>query len=261
MATPSQAEIVLRAISYSTGELWESVKTPVLSCAWIFAYPWLTGKVNHMVTGMGFGSKARQALPEGWMLISIPWDKIPVMIRSLEKMTWDLPAYSEGREKFMEREARVREEGARGRRGDMRPAREDRPRVWRRAPCSCLAARRRAGAAAMTGCVTSDRPRSAGHRPTDEHHRGLTGATVTETSSLRSRRSAGPSDRHTPPRPVCAERAHDHLSSPAPPSRRWQPLAHVRGPHDRRDSGSPCATSVIDAGGDGQKVLDGWQGR
>jgi uncharacterized protein (DUF169 family) len=111
MATASQAEIVLRAISYSTGELWESKKTPVLSCAWIYAYPWLSGKVNHMITGMGFGSKARHALPEGWVLISIPWDKIPEMVRSLEKMTWDLPAYSEGREKFLQREARVREEG------------------------------------------------------------------------------------------------------------------------------------------------------
>jgi hypothetical protein len=61
MATPSQAEIVLRAMSYSTGELWQSIKTPVLSCAWIFAYPWLTGKVNHIVTGMAF---ARTGLPE-----------------------------------------------------------------------------------------------------------------------------------------------------------------------------------------------------
>ncbi len=111
MATPSQAEVVLRAISYSTGELWESKKTPVLSCAWIYAYPWLSGKVNHMITGMGFGSKARHAMPEGLVLISIPWDKIPEMVRSLEKMTWDLPAYSEGREKFLQREARVREEG------------------------------------------------------------------------------------------------------------------------------------------------------
>jgi uncharacterized protein (DUF169 family) len=113
MATPSQAEIVLRAMSYSTGELWESIKTPVLSCAWIFAYPWLSGKVNHMVTGMAFGSRGKQAFPAGWILISIPWDKIAVIIKSLEKMTWDLPAYTEGREKFTEREARVREEGAR----------------------------------------------------------------------------------------------------------------------------------------------------
>jgi uncharacterized protein (DUF169 family) len=113
MATASQAEIVLRAMSYSSGELWKSVKTPVLSCAWIFAYPWLSGEVNHMVTGMAFGSRAKEVFPAGWILISIPWDKMPMIVRNLEKMTWDLPAYTEGREKFMEREARVREEGAR----------------------------------------------------------------------------------------------------------------------------------------------------
>jgi uncharacterized protein (DUF169 family) len=101
LATASEAEIVLRAMSYSTGELWESVKTPVLSCSWIFAYPWLTGKVNHMVTGMAFGSRARQAMPMGWILISIPWDKMPGILRSLEKMTWDLPSYSEDREANM----------------------------------------------------------------------------------------------------------------------------------------------------------------
>jgi uncharacterized protein (DUF169 family) len=36
IATPSQAEIVLRAMSYSTGEIWESKTTGVLGCAWIF---------------------------------------------------------------------------------------------------------------------------------------------------------------------------------------------------------------------------------
>ena len=113
MATPSQAEIVMRAMSYSTGELWESKKTPVMSCAWIYVYPWQSGKVNYMVTGMAFGSKAKQIFPEGWILISIPWDKIPVIIKSLEEMTWLLPSYAEGREKFYEREQRVREEGRR----------------------------------------------------------------------------------------------------------------------------------------------------
>lgn len=110
LATPSQAEIVMRAMSYSTGELWESKKTPVLSCSWIFAYPYQTGKVNHLVTGMSFGSKAKEVFPSGWILISIPWDKIPVIVKSLEEMVWDLPSYLEGREKFCEREARLREE-------------------------------------------------------------------------------------------------------------------------------------------------------
>ncbi len=115
MATPSQAEIVLRAMSYSTGELWESIKTPVMSCAWIFAYPWLTGKVNHLVTGMAFGSKAKQVFPEGWILISIPWDKIPVIVKSLEKMTWALPCvHRRPREVHGTRGARAGRGSARG---------------------------------------------------------------------------------------------------------------------------------------------------
>ena len=111
MATPSQAEIVLRAMSYATGELWETKKTPVLSCAWLYAYPWVTGKVNYIVTGMSFGSKAKEVFPEGYLLMSIPWDKIPGLIASLEEMTWALPSYTDGRERFIEREARYREEG------------------------------------------------------------------------------------------------------------------------------------------------------
>ena len=33
-ATPTQAEIVMRAVSYSTGELYRSTATPVMGCAW-----------------------------------------------------------------------------------------------------------------------------------------------------------------------------------------------------------------------------------
>lgn len=111
LATAHHAEIIMRATSYSSGELWESVKTPVLSCSWIFAYPWLTGKINHMVTGMAFGSRGKQVFPMGWILISIPWDRIDGILKNLTRMTWDLPAYSEGKERFMEREERVRAEG------------------------------------------------------------------------------------------------------------------------------------------------------
>jgi uncharacterized protein (DUF169 family) len=110
MATPSQAEIIMRALSYTTGELWESKKTPVMGCSWIYNYPYLTGKVNYMVTGMSFGAKAKEVFPEGWLLISIPWDKLVTVVQNLEEMTWVLPSYAEGREKFCQREARLREE-------------------------------------------------------------------------------------------------------------------------------------------------------
>jgi uncharacterized protein (DUF169 family) len=110
MATVSQAEIIMRAMSYSTGEMWSSKLTGVGACSWLFAYPYLSGKVNYIVTGLGFGMKARQVFPEGWMLISIPYDWIPVITQNLKEMKWILPSYTDGREKFMERDERIKAE-------------------------------------------------------------------------------------------------------------------------------------------------------
>ena len=103
ITTPSQAEIVLRAMSYFTGQIWESKKTGVLGCAWLYVYPYQSGKVNYTVAGMSFGMKAQEVFPEGWMLISIPWDWIPVITQNLKEMKWVLPSYTDGREKYIKR--------------------------------------------------------------------------------------------------------------------------------------------------------------
>jgi hypothetical protein len=66
--------------------------------------------VNYTVTGLAFGMKAKQVFPEGWMLISIPYQWIPTITRNLREMEWVLPSYTDGREKFLEREKRVFEE-------------------------------------------------------------------------------------------------------------------------------------------------------
>jgi uncharacterized protein (DUF169 family) len=110
MATPSQAEIVLRAMSYSTGALWESKVTGVFACAWMYAYPYQTGKVNYTITGMSFGMKAKEILPPGWVLMSIPWDVLPMIAQNLKEMKWVLPSYTDGREKFYERRSKVLQE-------------------------------------------------------------------------------------------------------------------------------------------------------
>jgi uncharacterized protein (DUF169 family) len=102
-ATPSQAEVVLRAMSYSTGAIWESKMTGVLGCAWIFVYPYQSGKINYVPTGMTFCAKALQPFPEGWILISIPWDWIPIITQNLKEMKWVLPSYTDGREKYVKR--------------------------------------------------------------------------------------------------------------------------------------------------------------
>jgi len=108
--TPSQAEIVMRAMSYSTGEIWEPKLTPVLGCSWLYVYPYQSGKVNYMITGMTFGMKAKQIFPEGLILISIPYQWIPTITQNLKEIEWILPSYTDGREQFLKREQRVFEE-------------------------------------------------------------------------------------------------------------------------------------------------------
>jgi len=115
MATTSQVEIVLRALSYSTGEPWTSKVTSVGACAWMFVYPYQSGKVNYVATGLTFGLKAKKVYPEGKMIFTIPYDWIPIITRNLDKMEWVLPSYTDDtREKFMARRKRIFEELALG---------------------------------------------------------------------------------------------------------------------------------------------------
>ena len=114
MTTTSQAEIVLRALSYSTGEIWSSKITSVGACAWLFVYPYQSGKVNYIATGLTFGLKAKKIYPEGWMIFSIPYDWIPIITQNLQQMEWVIPAYTDDtREQFLARRDRIFEELAR----------------------------------------------------------------------------------------------------------------------------------------------------
>jgi uncharacterized protein (DUF169 family) len=113
MTTARQGEIVLRAMTYSTGELYESKTSTALSCSWLYIYPYLSGKINYFITGMGFGAIGRDAFPPGWVLISIPYNWIPTIASNLKEMKWELTAYTLGREKFMKWEKGILEELAR----------------------------------------------------------------------------------------------------------------------------------------------------
>jgi uncharacterized protein (DUF169 family) len=107
LATPSQAEILLRAMTYSTGEMYESRATVVGMCSSLYVYPYLSGKVNYTTTGLSYGMKGRQVYPEGWLLMSIPYQWIPTITKNLKEMKWALPAYELGREEFIEFDAQV----------------------------------------------------------------------------------------------------------------------------------------------------------
>ena len=93
-ASVSQAEIILRALSYSTGKALTTKSTPVIMCAWLFVYPYVSGEANFSVTGLGTGMKSRKVLPEGLMLISIPFDLLPMTIDNLQNMEWVLPLHN-----------------------------------------------------------------------------------------------------------------------------------------------------------------------
>jgi uncharacterized protein (DUF169 family) len=97
-ANTSQAEILLRASSYTTGEMWSAKGTPVAACAWLYIYPYVSGKLNFTVTGFSFGMRSRRLFPEGLVLISIPWDLLPSMVENLKDMNWLPHSYTIGRE-------------------------------------------------------------------------------------------------------------------------------------------------------------------
>jgi uncharacterized protein (DUF169 family) len=97
-----QSEILLRAMSYSTGKMWTSKSTGVIGCAWLFVYPYLTGELNYTPI-LSLGMRALNVFPPGRHLISIPFDILPGMLESLRKMPLTLPALQPGGDQFRKR--------------------------------------------------------------------------------------------------------------------------------------------------------------
>jgi uncharacterized protein (DUF169 family) len=106
-AKPSQAEIILRAMSYRTGAAWNAKGTTVMGCVYLYLYPYVTGELNMMVTGLHHGMIARQLFPEGLLFLSIPYQILPEITRNLGDMEWNLPQYSVGKEAHLERMKKI----------------------------------------------------------------------------------------------------------------------------------------------------------
>lgn len=93
VADQEKADILLRATSYISGDFWESKSSPVISCSWMYAYPVITGKVNHIITGFYHGLKRRHAYPAGLHMISVPFQKIDEVVQALDEMPWTAIAF------------------------------------------------------------------------------------------------------------------------------------------------------------------------
>ena len=106
-ANPTQAEILLRALSYSSGRMWSARGTPVIGCAWLYIYPYVSGELNFTVTGFGFGMKARKLFPEGLILVSIPYDLLLSMVENLQDMKWVPHSYTIGRDEHKKKVKKI----------------------------------------------------------------------------------------------------------------------------------------------------------
>jgi uncharacterized protein (DUF169 family) len=95
----TQSEVVLRAMSYSTGNMWTSKSTGVIGCSWLFVYPYLTGELNYTPI-LSMGMRALKVVPEGMHLISIPFDMCAVVLDSLKRMPIRLTALGPNGDEF-----------------------------------------------------------------------------------------------------------------------------------------------------------------
>jgi uncharacterized protein (DUF169 family) len=100
-ANTAQAEVLLRASSFSSGNMWTARGSTCLACAWIYAYPYLSGELNYNISGLGFSMKARQVLPDGLFIITIPCEMISMIIENLHDMKWEPHWFNLGRDGFV----------------------------------------------------------------------------------------------------------------------------------------------------------------
>lgn len=105
-ADARQGEILLKVphftSSYADGKMWNFKGSTCLACAWLYAYPYLNGELNCCVSGLGFSMKARQVLPDGLLMIAVPWNLLPGLLDNLEEMEWEPRWFSLGRDGFIE---------------------------------------------------------------------------------------------------------------------------------------------------------------
>jgi uncharacterized protein (DUF169 family) len=84
----THAWILLRAMSYETGKMWSSRNSLVIGCSWLFAYPYMSGEINFLTSGLGFGMKRRKIFQEGWQFIAVPFDQLSSLLSTLRIMPW-----------------------------------------------------------------------------------------------------------------------------------------------------------------------------
>jgi uncharacterized protein (DUF169 family) len=101
-ADPNTAEIVMRAVTYSTGEMYKASCTPVMGCAWFLLYPYITGQVNFVVPALVHGPRGRELYSPETLIISIPYRWIPTVLTNLSRMEHHLTSHQSKKQYYDE---------------------------------------------------------------------------------------------------------------------------------------------------------------
>ena len=81
-----KAEIVMRASTFSTGDMYRSTCSPVMGCAWLLIQPYKTGEINYIVPSFVHGMHGRELYPSDHVLVGIPYNRIETLLNNLGRM-------------------------------------------------------------------------------------------------------------------------------------------------------------------------------
>ncbi|MBN1322006.1 MAG: DUF169 domain-containing protein [Thermoleophilia bacterium] len=93
-----QGERVLRATQWDTGDMIVSNMTYVMGCNWMFTYPFVSGNINVVWTGVCYGMKMYKLYPPGLPIVCIPWHHIDRVLCNIKEMPWSLPGHTDRKE-------------------------------------------------------------------------------------------------------------------------------------------------------------------
>lgn len=85
-AKPEKAEIILRAMTYATGMPYRSMSSVVMGCSWFLIQPFRTGEMNYVLPALIHGPHGRRLYDPDTVLVSIPYQQIPLFLQSLQEM-------------------------------------------------------------------------------------------------------------------------------------------------------------------------------
>jgi uncharacterized protein (DUF169 family) len=93
-----QGERMMRATQWDTGDMIVSRMTYVMGCNWMFTYPFTSGEINVVWTGVCHGMTGHELYPTGLPIVCVPWNQIDRVMRNLREMPRILPSHTAERE-------------------------------------------------------------------------------------------------------------------------------------------------------------------